>query len=206
MLDTVAWLPDNVLQETRMRVLAAVAVTLCAIAGAVWMLVSINLPDTREVGQGSAHEPLVRMKGAGVVLKAGGQRVWEMQADRVDLARDRRTAAVTGLRKGILWRGEDAVVTLSASRATYDMTSHALRVSGGVVIRGPRGVVIKTDSVNWVEQTRTFVCPEPVEVQTPAGVMLGERLEGDLDLKQYTIYGLRLRAKPGFSLPREERR
>lgn len=187
-----------------MRVLAVVAVTLCAIAGVVWMLVSANPPDTRDANPTPVEmTPLVRMRGAGVVLKAGGQRVWEMQADSVDLARDRRTASVTGLREGTLWRGKEALVTLSASRATYDMVSHVLRISGGVVIRARRGVVIKTDSVNWVEPTRTFVCPGPVQVETPAGVMYGDRLEGDLDLRQYTVYGLHLRAKPGFLPSRE---
>ncbi|MGQ9696830.1 MAG: LPS export ABC transporter periplasmic protein LptC [Armatimonadota bacterium] len=178
-----------------MRVLGAVTATLCAIAGTVWMLVSVNPPDTRQVGPASMEPPLVRMKEAGVVLKAGGERVWEMQADKVELARDRRTASVIGLKKGTLWRGKDAVVTLSAPRATYDMVSHALRITGGVTINGPRGATIRTDSVYWVEQTRTLVCPGPVEVRTPQGVMVGTRLEGDLDLRRFTIHGLHMLVK-----------
>jgi|GEM_PF-1528889 len=139
-------------------------------------------------------EPLARLKGASIILRSDGSRVWDLKAETIEVARDRRTTSLSGITNGTLYRDGKPLMALSAPRAVFDNSSRSLTITGGVTVTGPKGMKLITHSIAWVPSAKRLVCPGPVTVRTPNGILMGDRLEADLDLQQCTIYGIRLRA------------
>ncbi|MGC8834343.1 MAG: LPS export ABC transporter periplasmic protein LptC, partial [Armatimonadota bacterium] len=168
------------------RVIGAVAFTLCLIAVGTKLLVAPNL-GSNEAGEALRRPaPVVRMRGAGIVLKSKGNRLWEMDADSIEVSQDRRTTTMDGLKNGRLYKGGKPVVTLTAARAVYDSQTRALRVFGGVTATTASGLILTTDVVEWSEKSRRLICPGKVVVRTKEATITGDWLEADLDVQRYT--------------------
>jgi len=175
-----------------MRVVVAVAFTLFLIAVGTKLLLTPK-SGSDETGEALGRPaPVVRMREAGIVLKSEGNRLWEMSADSIEVSRDRRTTVMDGLKNGKLYRDGKPIVTLTAARAVYDSQTRILRVFGGVTATTASGLVLTTDVVEWSEKSRRLLCPGRVVVRTKEATITGDWLEADLELRRYTVHGLRL--------------
>ena len=97
----------------------------------------------------SAPTPFVDIEGTHLAgADDAGRRLWELQAESLQIDQGRNTIGLTGV-TGWLYRGGTRQVRLAAPRATYLTSSRAVELSGGVAGEALDGRTFSADRVRW---------------------------------------------------------
>lgn len=97
----------------------------------------------------------------------GGRLAWQVRLKELKIAAGAQAVSAAGMQEAVIYgkTGEPAL-RLTAQTATGNTADRNLEVAGDVRAATPRGAVVTTDRVRWLEQERRLFCPNQVTVRT----------------------------------------
>jgi len=97
----------------------------------------------------------------------GGRLAWQVQLDQLKIAAGAQAVAAAGMREALIYDKNGApAIRLTAKTARGNTADRNLEVSGDVRAVSPRGALITTEQVRWLEKERRLVCPQKVVFRT----------------------------------------
>lgn len=114
------------------------------------------------------------------VIKHGenGRLDWKLYLDQIELQAGGSIIGARGLREGLVYDASGAPgVRVTAQRVTGDATRRNFEVTGDVVVTSPKGIVITTDKVNWLNDQQELHCPGPVVMRSRGRVFVASTLD-----------------------------
>jgi LPS export ABC transporter protein LptC len=164
---------------------------------AVWWHATASAPAT-SFGDGPrlvsaqqaerASQPFVEIQGTRLSgADHTGQRQWELQAQSVQLDKDRTLVALVGI-TGWLYHNGKQQIRLGAARATYASKSNTVELNGGVVGSVLDGRRFEADTVRWTAGGRLDASGRIVFIQ-PGLTIRAERMRADAGLEHVTFEG-----------------
>jgi LPS export ABC transporter protein LptC len=162
--------------------LAAVAIWWCGSAFA-------SPPgQTTALAAESPFSPFVDIQGTHLAgADDAGRRQWELQAQSLQLDKDRSMVVLLDV-TGWLFRDGKQQVHLVARRATYASKSNTVELAGGVVGSVVDGRKLEADTIRWVAGTRLTASGRIVLVQ-PGLTIRADSLHADAALEEVTFEG-----------------
>lgn len=139
---------------------------------------ALNLGKDRMEGIG------IRFKGATLVGRSGGKKVWEINARSIDISKDRRLATFSGLTHGSLLQNDKKIASISADRVVYNIFSRDVSTPGTAEMKIVNGPSFKVHKVYWNSRKSRLFCEGGVDLVIGANTMHGERLTADLERKE----------------------
>jgi len=157
------------------------------IAVAVWCGVSaFGLDPARAAG--APFSPFVDIQGTHLAgADDAGRLQWELQAQSVQLDKDRSIAVLTGV-TGWLYHAGKQQVHLVAPRATYASKSNTVELAGGVVGTVVDGRKLEAETIEWVAGSRLTARGHIVLVQ-PGLTVRADSVRADSALAQVIFEG-----------------
>jgi len=93
----------------------------------------------------------------------GGRLAWQVQLTELKIAAGGQATAAAGMREALIYDKNGApLLRLTAQTARGNTADRNLEVVGDVRAVSPRGVVITTAQVRWLEKERRLDCPQKV--------------------------------------------
>ncbi len=167
------------------------------IAVAIWCCVSaFGLFPTAPTASGlvpalaaeTPFSPFVDIQGTHLAgADDAGRLQWELQAQSVQLDKDRSMVVLTGV-SGWLYHGGKQQVHLVAPRATYASKSNTVELAGGVVGTVVDGRKLEADTIQWVAGSRLTARGRILLVQ-PGLTVRADSVRADSALEQVTFEG-----------------
>jgi LPS export ABC transporter protein LptC len=116
-----------------------------------------------------------------------GRLQWELQAQSVQLDKDRSMVVLTGV-SGWLYHSGKQQVHLVAPRATYASKSNTVELAGGVVGTIVDGRKLEAETIQWVAGSRLTARGRILLVQ-PGLTVRADSVHADSALEQVTFEG-----------------
>ncbi len=114
-----------------------------------------------------------------------GQRVWEMEADRMALPRFGRGAELTGIDNGTIFRNNEAYLGFSAGAASVDGRNR-MEFTEGVTVTSEGKELMVSDMMRWDPASQLVTIPGEARITADGSVMQAKNLT--VDLKDEYIY------------------
>jgi len=133
--------------------------------------------------------PQARLLGTRLVEMEGDQRMWEANADQIEVFEDRNTTRISKLQRQIklvLYRGEDTL-TCYADVAEINNQNKEVNLLGNLMAQSRDGITLWTDSVTWLPQRKRLLTDKPVTIRRQGLVIQGLGMEADLALGEVKI-------------------
>jgi len=107
-----------------------------------------------------------------------GKLAWKIYLDEVELQSGGSTVGAHNLREGIVYdaAGKPAI-RVTAKRVVGDATQKNFEMTGEVVVTSPKGVVISTEVVSWINDQQLIRCPGPVIMRVKGRVFTASALD-----------------------------
>ncbi len=144
----------------------SLAIALVALSGALtyWATVdSRRRPRAATPAKSTQAGPEAVMTSPELRHSEGGKPAWKVILDEVDLGAGGGSVTVQGLREGIIYdQSGTPALRITARQVKGDTLRKDFEVSGGVVVTSPKGFVINTEFVNWLNDQQKVQCPGPV--------------------------------------------
>jgi LPS export ABC transporter protein LptC len=107
--------------------------------------------------------PVKIEKGTVVGVKAG-EREWEIEADKISLAEDRKKTIFENIKKAVIFKDDEPYLNIQLNKCIADMGSKSMELVGEVVIETKEGDILKGDRFYWDSEEETLASLEPVEL------------------------------------------
>ena len=167
------------------------------IAVAIWCCVSVvGLCPAASTASGlvpalaaeTPFSPFVDIQGTHLAgADDAGRLQWELQAQSVQLDKDRSMVVLIGV-TGWLYHSGKQQVHLVAPRATYASKSNTVELAGGVVGTVVDGRRLEAETIQWVAGSRLMARGRIVLVQ-PGLTVRADSVRADSALEQVTFEG-----------------
>ena len=132
--------------------------------------------------------PFVDIKGTRLAgSDDAGRLQWELQAQSVQLDKNRSIVVLTGV-TGWLYHNGKQQVHLVAPRATYASKSNTVELAGGVVGAVVDGRRLEAETIEWIAGSRLIARGRIVLVQ-PGLTVRADSVRADSALEQVTFDG-----------------
>ena len=175
-----------------MRRLAWIGIASClllvAVAFWLWILRPENgIPSpvkapVQEIAQ-------VKFRDIHLVEMEGNQRMWEADADQIEVFEEKRMTRISKLQKQIkmtLYMDND-VLTCYTDQAEINGETKRIDLQGNLTAQSQQGIMVRTDSVQWFPRERKLRTDKPVTVMRQGLLIQGLGMEADLALEEVKI-------------------
>jgi lipopolysaccharide export system protein LptA len=96
----------------------------------------------------------------------GGRLAWRVLLERANLTSGGSLVEASGLREGIIYdRQGRPAIRITADRVQADAMRKNFTMLGRVVVTSPKGIVITTDQVQWLNDEQRLHCPTHVTLK-----------------------------------------
>jgi lipopolysaccharide export system protein LptC len=129
---------------------------------------------------------VLTMRDTYLVGLAHGAKLWTLRADKVEVAQNRSTTILIGIRRGEVYSAGKVAFSVKAGRAIYDSVYRSLALSRGLQIKG-QGQQVVSDGAVWNPETAILCSTGPVTYSAPWGRLRAERLELNLRNRQMSL-------------------
>ncbi len=138
---------------------------------------------------GGPPAPLLEVQGSRLVgSDEAGRRLWDLDAEGVQVDRKRRTVDVTGPRGRWYEDGKVAAV-FEAPRGRYLADAGVIDLDGGVTATTADGRTIRARRIRWDLRRGTVQAWDGVVLSQPGAVIRADRLSADAALSTVTLQG-----------------
>jgi LPS export ABC transporter protein LptC len=141
------------------------------------------------------HQPpavVLAMEGAHLVGLGHSGKLWSVDADKVEMARDRSTTTITGITNGKIFDKGRVALKAKAGRAEYDVYGRNLRLSNGIEIIDAGGQKITGQGADWNSAGRVLRSNGQVSFETGRSKFITDRLIVDLNKEQAEMWNVRM--------------
>ena len=132
--------------------------------------------------------PVKIEKGTVVGMKAG-EKEWEIEADKISLAEDRKMTIFEEIKKAIIFKDNEPLLYIQLNKCIADMGSKNMKLEGEVVIETKEGDILKGDRFLWDSEGETLVSLAPVELTVKENNITADRLTSDVELNKIELLG-----------------
>jgi len=179
----------------------------------LWLILIIVLAITLSIyfiynkgkdgGTGKAEEEIVEFeeedieineapvkieKGTVVGMKAG-EREWEIDADKISLAEDRKKTIFEKIKKAVIFKDNEPYLNVQLHKCIADMGSKNMELVGDVVIKTKEGDILKGDRFYWDSEEETLASLEPVELTVKENNITADWFLSDVELIKLELQG-----------------
>jgi len=142
-------------------------------------------PASQAADDEDDEDQAVVIEGLTMSSWSDGQRVWEMEADRMSLPRFGRGADLTGINNGTIFRDNEAYLGFSAGAASVDGRNR-MEFTGGVTVTSEGKELMASERMQWDPVTQLVTIPDEARITADGSVMQARNLT--VDLKDEYIY------------------
>jgi len=132
--------------------------------------------------------PVKIEKGTVVGMKAG-EREWEIEADKISLAKDRKRTIFEEIKKVVIFKDNEPNLNIQLNKCIADMGSKSMELVGEVVIETKEGDILKGDRFFWDSEEETLASLEPVEIMVKENKITADELYTDSELNKLELQG-----------------
>ncbi len=141
-------------------------------------------------------EEYVEVKEAPVQIEKGmvtgikdGQKEWEIEADKISLAEDRKKTIFEKIKKAVIFKDNEPYLNIQLNICIADMGSKSMELVGDVVIETKEGDILKGDRFYWDSEEETLASLEPVELIVKENNITADWLISDVELNKLELQG-----------------
>lgn len=132
--------------------------------------------------------PVKIEKGTVVGMKAG-EKEWEIEADKISLAEDRKRTIFEKIKKAVILKDNEPYLNIQLNKCIADMGSKSMELVGDVVIETKEGDILKGDGFFWDSEEETLASLEPVELIVKENNITADWLVSDIELNKLELQG-----------------
>jgi LPS export ABC transporter protein LptC len=134
--------------------------------------------------------PVKIEKGTVVGMKAG-KKEWEIEADKISLAEDRKKTIFEKIKKAVIFKDDEPYLDIRLNKCIADMGSKSMELVGDVVIetKDKEGDILKGDRFYWDSGEETLASLEPVELIVKENNITADWLISDVELNKLELQG-----------------
>jgi len=132
--------------------------------------------------------PVKIEKGIVVGMKAGVKE-WEIEAEKISLAEDRKRTIFEKIKKAIIFKDNEPYLNIQLNKCIADMGSKSMELVGDVVIETKEGDILKGERFYWDSEEETLASLEPVELIVKENNITADWLISDVELNKLELQG-----------------
>ena len=132
--------------------------------------------------------PVKIEKGTVVGMKAG-EKEWEIEADKISLAEDRKRTIFEKIKKAVIFKDNEPYLNIQLNKCIADMGSKSMELVGEVVIETKEGDILKGERFYWDSEEETIASLEPVELLVKENNITADWLVSDVELNKLELQG-----------------
>lgn len=156
----------------------------------LWIIVFRPEIGTPSLSQKANHDPpQARLLGAHLIEMEGSRRVWEANADQIEVFEEEKVTRISKLQKQIqlILYQDDDLLTCYADAAEIDNKTREVELIGNLVALSREGISVLTDSVHWSPEKRRLFTDKQVTVRQHGLVIQGVGMEANLTLEEVKV-------------------
>ena len=134
-------------------------------------------------------EAPVKIEQGVVVGMKEGKKEWEIEADKISLAEDRKKTIFEKIKKVVIFKDNEPNLNIQLNRCIADMGSKSMELVGEVVIETKGGDILKGDRFFWDSKEETLTSLEPVEIMVEENKITADELYTDSELNNLELTG-----------------
>jgi len=135
------------------------------------------------------NEAPVKIEKGTVVGMKTGEKEWEIEADKISLAEDRKRTIFEKIKKAIIFKDNEPYLNIQLNKCIADMGSKSMELVGEVVIETKEGDILKGDRFYWDSEEETLASLEPVELMVKENNITADWLVSDVELNKLELQG-----------------
>ncbi len=132
--------------------------------------------------------PVKIEKGTVVGMKAG-EKEWEIEADKISLAEDRKRTIFEKIKKAVIFKDNEPYLNIQLNKCIADMGSKSMELVGDVIIETEEGDILKGERFYWDSEEETLASLEPVELIVKENDISADWLISDVELNKLELQG-----------------
>jgi len=132
--------------------------------------------------------PVKIEKGTVVGMKAG-KKEWEIEADKISLAEDRKKTIFEKIKRAVIFKDNEPYLNIRLTKCIADMGSKSMELVGEVVIETKEGDILKGERFYWDSEEETLASLEPVELIVKENNITADWLVSDVELNKLELQG-----------------
>ena len=135
------------------------------------------------------NEAPVKIEQGVVVGMKEGKKEWEIEADRISLAKDRKITIFEQIKKMVIFKDDEPNLNIQLNQCIADMGSKSMELVGDVVIETREGDILKGDRFFWDSREETLSSLDSVEVMVKENKITANELYTDSELNNLKLAG-----------------
>ncbi len=135
------------------------------------------------------HEAPVKIEQGTVIGMKAGEKEWEIEADKITLAEDRKKTTFEKITKMVFFKDNEPYLNVQLNKCIADMGSKSIKLVGDVVIETKEGDILRGERFFWNSEEETLTSLEPVELKVKGNNITADRLISDVELNKLELQG-----------------
>lgn len=135
------------------------------------------------------NEAPVKIEQGTVTGMKDGEKEWEIEADKISLAEDRKKTTFENIVKMVFFKDNEPYLNVQLNKCIADMGSKSIKLVGDVVIETKEGDILKGERFYWDSEKETLSSLEPVELTVKENNITADRLISDVELNKLELQG-----------------
>ncbi|HEC93659.1 MAG TPA: LPS export ABC transporter periplasmic protein LptC [Candidatus Atribacteria bacterium] len=135
------------------------------------------------------NEAPVKIEKGIVVGVKEGRKEWEIEADKISLAEDRKKTIFEKIKKAVIFKDDEPYLNIKLNKCIADMGNKSMELVGDVVIETKEGDILKGDRFYWDSEEETLASLEPVELLINENKITADWLTSDVELNKLELQG-----------------
>jgi len=135
------------------------------------------------------NEAPVKIEQGIVVGMKEGKKEWEIEADKISLAEDRKKTIFEKIKKVVIFKDNEPNLNIQLNQCIADMGSKSMELVGEVVIETKGGDILKGNRFYWDSNQETLNSLEPVEMMVKENKITANELYTDSELNSLELAG-----------------
>lgn len=135
------------------------------------------------------NEAPVKIEQGVVVGMKEGKKEWEIEANKISLAEDRKRTIFEKIKKVVIFKDNEPNLNIQLNQCIADMGSKSMELVGEVVIETKEGDILKGDRFYWDSKEETLISLEPVEIMVKENKITADELYTDSELNNLELIG-----------------
>ena len=135
------------------------------------------------------QEAPVKIEKGTVVGMKGGKKEWEIEADKISLAEDRKKTIFEKIKRAVIFKDNEPYLNIRLNKCLADMGSKSMELLGAVVIETKEGDILKGERFYWDSEEETLASLEPVELIVKENNITADWLVSDVELNKLELQG-----------------
>ena len=135
------------------------------------------------------NEAPVKIEEGTVVGMKAGEKEWEIEADKISLAEDRKRTIFEKIKKAVIFKDNEPHLNIKLNKCIADMGSKSMELVGDVIIESEEGDILKGERFYWDSEEETLASLEPVELTVKENNITADWLISDVELNKLELQG-----------------